>query len=221
MQDNHTEVIDVQDLIRLADYREANRARGWRATADLMARHIREKATPVLTTREHLDQMFINGGLGIVSRAARERFASDPVFKSIEGYARRLHQAVALLLFSFDDRPEDIVAAVKHMIHHGRVLDFGGPDPDLIRRTVLFQAFMNRNAAGRTLSRVFEEVVGAESPARIYYHKVSQKTTPIHDDGESQPPASDKLEKILSSLSKRRPRRSPDVWESDIDSRFH
>jgi len=104
--------LSMQEL-KLLEYREINRQRGWRATADHIGSHILTKTTDPLD----LDVVFYS----------KEWLAHSPMdrakYKQAETFFRRIQEAMLIVLYSFDDSPEDCVAVMQHLIHHYKLFD--------------------------------------------------------------------------------------------------
>ena len=104
--------LSMQEL-KLLEYREINRQRGWRATADHIGSHILTKTTDPLD----LDVIFYS----------KEWLAHSPMdlvkFKQTGAFFQRLLDAMLIVLYSFDDSPEDCVAVMQHLIHHYKLFD--------------------------------------------------------------------------------------------------
>ena len=104
--------LSMQEL-KLLEYREINRQRGWRATADHIGLHILTKTTDPLD----LNAIFYS----------REWLAHSPMdrvkFKQTGAFFQRLLDAMLIVLYSFDDSPEDCVAVMQHLTHHYKLFD--------------------------------------------------------------------------------------------------
>ena len=104
--------LPMQEL-KLLEYRETNRQRGWRATADHIGSHILTMTTDPLD----LDVVFYS----------KEWLAHSPKdrskYKQAETFFRRIQEAMSIVLYSFDDSPEDCVAIMQHLVHHYKLFD--------------------------------------------------------------------------------------------------
>ena len=102
-----------EELLKLTNLRILNRQQGWRRTVDIIGQHI-------LSTLEPLD-------FTVITRSQYE-IKHNPLirakYKAIQEYIRRTQEALSIILYSFDDNPEEAVAAVRHLTYHWRLLDW-------------------------------------------------------------------------------------------------
>jgi phosphoribosyl-ATP pyrophosphohydrolase len=140
----------LDSILSLQQYREQNRQRGWRATADLIAQHILDKTGSV--NLRDIDRKVI------LSRWRDDEIkpsATEKVInKQIKEFARRLEEAMLVLLYSFDDDPEACAAAMAHLVYHWRVFDFE-------RYRVASIAILDIHLTASPVWHHWESVVGA------------------------------------------------------------
>ena len=102
----------MQEL-KLLHYREINRRIGWRATSDIIANHI------FTMTTEPLDFEVIFYNKEWLDHSPIDRIKN----KHVEEFFRRIQEAMCIIMCSFDDSPEDMVAAMQHLVHHWKLFD--------------------------------------------------------------------------------------------------
>ena len=123
--------------LKLAEYREANRRMGWRATADIIARHI------ITQSQEPLD-------FDVLGKRFPDDYTVDPLtrckIRDVKEFSRRLEEAVAIIMYSFDDSKETAFACVRHLVFHHCIFTTGSwRFVEHFRATPTWQEFLKRH----------------------------------------------------------------------------
>jgi hypothetical protein len=117
-------------LNQLIEIRGKNREQGWRKTADIIGQHILDK-TPAL------DFSVLLSSLHQDPDDAPNTITKIKI-KHINEYAQRLNDALAIVMYSWDDDHKTVIAALRHLIHHWRIFDAWDYDEDITHIKTVF-----------------------------------------------------------------------------------